>query len=867
MENDDDGDLDRKPAANRRSSHQGDGGPPTKLARLGGAGTRDVLPETSSAGKYDEFASVHFADIRFFDDEENLGFFKGKVLSWKKNEKKPHVVDLRVTRVHELYLQALARVTNEAKNFFFSDNIPACDGQVVLQDFYEWTSEKGFDMRGKKIENLPRIFNVDFQIKGTRLSHTYDLECLSERITHILACHENHDDRALYVGPYFCFVQSSGMGKTKLLYEYTRCSWEKNKVASFLIIPPVETDEDTQEIFHKLDLASVGPQLPAHATEPGDVHKYATDVAAQIYHELDDMLLTLLKQEKDVMEDVQKVALLFDESQDLLKREFGYVAFRFRCVRHWLMENPDRKSFRNNLTVVAVFAGTNSQLTDYHFEDDGMLAEKASPSRVYRPKKREYFEKGWQVHSPFCQTTTLGSCLDLLPPDSGLIEYERAVYYGRPLFAHMAKKGELEKNLPSILLRMLNGGNWTENNRNGWINLLSTRVQLGQPPTEVASYLVANNYANLFSYNDESRAGLLGYFADPVTARLAMMMMDDSPVLENAVGSTAFKGESKGWWTEKLMEIVSTGMASSDKDDFGEVVVALYMLFCGDVLRKLINDKHINKRGKRKQPYNQFSVSLDTWLQLLLSGGTLPDAPILDDKVEVGFIQVCRNHLRSYGVSWKCLQDPSFLKYIYESGIAFYTFDNCPLIDMVVPLRIKSKAGGNINGYCYVPMLVSIKCHRDFSQRQAETECWEMKQKAAKSDLKRALCLLVVFGSEEDAKPFDSDIAIVENTTTKVSDLLMTSVVAKAIRVPTKDEFGLAAAFDSMVSSTQVKAEIFAAHNFLKAHGPSAPELKAEKALREKSLREFEAPYTGLRSALTKPTPRNTIGVARALRR
>ena len=866
-DDDDDGDQDRKPSAKRRSSHQGgSGGWWTKRrAILGGGAGRDVGGAASSSeNKYDTFASVYFNDLRFFEERQRELFIIS-ITHWKKNKKYPHVVDFRVTKVQDLYMKALETCSTELqRKMFFRDNNFVCDSQAVLEDFNEWKRVMGLGNPDDTIKSLRRLVKVDFEIQGAPLSHTYDLECFSKRIDHVLACHENHEDRVLYAGPYFCFVQSSGMGKTKLMYEYTQCSWEKNGVASFWIIPPELTEAYNDEIFDIHHLASVGPSLPAHVTEPFGVREYSRVVASNIFDSLDSMLESLLTNGKKIMKNATKIALLFDESQVLLKKEFGYVAFRLRCVRHWLMEKPGRqKSFRNNLTVVAVFAGTNLQLTDYHFENDGMLVEAPRYSRGYQTKRREYFGTGMQVHSLFCETATMGSCLNLMPKNAGLSEYEQAVYYGRPLFAHMATKGRLEKNLPFILLRMLNHVKWNEENRIGWINLLSTRVQLGQLPAELAYYLVENSFANLLSYNCESRAVRLGYLSDPVTAHLAMMMMDDSQSLGTFLGSTPFKGRDKRWWTEKLMEIISTGMVRPDKGNFGEVVVALYMLFCGDLLRKLINEKNMNKRGTKKQPYSQFSVALDSWLQLLLSGGKLPDATTANCKVAVGFIQVCRNHLRSYDVSWKCLQDQSFLKYIYESGIAFYTFNGCPLIDMVVPLRITTNERGHINGFCYAPMLVSIQCQKEFSQRKAETECWEIQQKATASGLTRALCLLVVFGSEEDAIPFYGDIAIMESTTTKVSDLLMAEVVAKAIRVPTNDEFGLAAAFDSMVSSTQLEAETFAGHNFLKAHGPSTSELIAEKALRKKSLPESKVKYTGLRSAITRSSTRNNNGKQR----
>ena len=183
-------------------------------------------------------------------------------------------------------------------------------------------------------------------------------------------------------------------------------------------------------------------------------------------------------------------------------------------------------------------------------------------------------------------------------------------------------------------------------------------------------------------------------------------------------------GKSKKWWTSSLIQLFSSGIISPDKGDFEEVLVALYMLFCGDLLRKRIN-KQNEEQCSRIQAYSKFSVSLDDWLQLMISGGRLANASDVNCAVSVGFIQICRNHLQSYSDSWTHLHDQSFLRHIYESGVAFYTCNNCPVIDMVVPLRIKNQTRGNINGFVYAPMLVSIKCHTHFSESDAVAACTE----------------------------------------------------------------------------------------------------------------------------------------------
>ena len=174
----------------------------------------------------------------------------------------------------------------------------------------------------------------------------------------------------------------------------------------------------------------------------------------------------------------------------------------------------------------------------------------------------------------------------------------------------------------------------------------------------------------------------------------------------------------------------------------------------------------------------------------------------------------------------------SFLKHIYESGVAFYACNNCPSFDMVVPLRIERNGNNgtsddtNSTKLEYAPMLISIKCHSSFTQSQAEKECKKLKNKAKNTGLKKAFCLLIVFGSKQDTPfqkdidpdtPFQKDIGSID---ANVSDLLLEdSVIVKAIRIPLKDTFGLFGLFNDMTPSATIDSELLAAHTFLMAHG------------------------------------------------
>ena len=715
---------------------------------------------------------------------------------------------------------------------------------------------------------ITRMVSVDFEIENRELSHTYDLERFTEALTDVFKWFDSETVPKM-VGPYLCLVQSSGTGKTKLMYEYRKKTFEvDSEIASCLIL-----SEDISTT--KKEKGAFDFRENMRALIQGFDNR--NDAANRVYEELDMFVRETLKlnalqrgekardEDRDeqkatkAIQAANKVVLMFDKSQSLVTRDHMYDAFLFRCVRVWLREKRNKK-------VIAVFAGTTSKIANFLVESDAELQPAPGSSRaVQRKNPIEYHDKGSnQLYPPFYHFATVGSCLPLL---AGVTEYERAIFYGRPLFAVMANKGILDKKTPDILCRMLialEGENW-QNELIAVMNILATRVQLGETSFEIVSKLVSKAYAHLSGFSYDTRTLQLSYLPDPVCARLAMCMMDEDFRLVAPELKTTFIGKGKEWWVSKMKEIFSTGIVRPAKGDFGEVVVALYMLLCGDLLRK-VRKKNLKK--KKQLEYSRFSVSLDAWLELLLCGGRRSEG-ISDSKVSVGFIQVCRNSLRSYCNSWKSLKNELFLERMFESGVAFYVCGGCPLIDMVVPLRINrpDPTSGTRSKFRFVPLLVSIKCGLKFDQRDAESTCNAMKMKAEASELKTALCLLIVFGTDKPSLNYTGEIAIgygakvsdAGKTTIvygiKVSEQLLSGegcVVAKAILVPKDDVFKLTEAFRHMSPDSQVNGDLYSSHNFIMAHGDdTCTDLLATNAVCATSREYWKKEYTAMRKAVT----------------
>jgi len=400
---------------------------------------RPSLDLSHNQTAFDYFNNSFFFDDWYWQDTFIQAFSR-------LNEDKKKILTMTLDEFFRTAFQREKADGGRALDRFFLTNMAFCNVDNVLEAYDEWKKIKGIGNLEIDVDNLPRMVNVDFQIKDSNLSHRYDLDCFSDRVDDLIRCHENPGERIKYVAPYFCFVQSSGMGKTKILYEYQQVSYKQKGVASFVAI-----GNETTSIFPKLDLANVGPRPKKNLEEMTelDMRTFRQSVASHIFDTLDKELEGLVTNHPHGNE-VQKVALLFDESQYLLKEEFGQEAFRFRCIRRWLMEKPRKDNFRSErrLTVVAVFTGTSSKLTNVLFESDSDLAQPAPPSRFFVPDDRDYFSKGRMLHRPFIQTTTMGSCRDLINSTLMVSEYERAAYRGRPLLLKWLSKDSFMRVYP-----------------------------------------------------------------------------------------------------------------------------------------------------------------------------------------------------------------------------------------------------------------------------------------------------------------------------------------------------------------------------------------------------------------------------------
>ena len=191
-----------------------------------------------------------------------------------------------------------------------------------------------------------RIVTVDYHITDTKLSHPFDLNQFSTQVQNVQESYwgVNGTKGPSYDAPYFCVIQSSGMGKTKLLHEYRKAclSWDDNKKeymiqnfeAKIILVGPLLTKEEEKVFDANFDFQS------APARKSDQIENVRRGEALNFYKNLDKLVdsLNWKKTDKEVVR-----VLLFDEAQYLLEIEHEMKALKFRCARVWLRERKKTK--------------------------------------------------------------------------------------------------------------------------------------------------------------------------------------------------------------------------------------------------------------------------------------------------------------------------------------------------------------------------------------------------------------------------------------------------------------------------------------------------------------------------------------------
>jgi hypothetical protein len=638
---------------------------------------------------------------------------------------------------------------------------------------------------------------IDLGIQDSILSHLLDLRNFEKRVDKLVEWRDDQRERNIYLAPYLVLIQSSGMGKTKLMYEYMQ---EKIRTG--------EDDPNTKIGDVKLLLC-----LQGTPNVEGGIHEeLQVPTSAETAHKARDLLIEKLDGILKVNTKPGKtVVLLVDEAQHLVTKswdgsEIGDVGFYFRCFRCWLQ--------RKDRNVVAVFAGTTSKLTNF-FE------EKLSSSHS-RGLGDYHADVGKKLYEPFFELTTSGAGkkddpYDIEDEDKNT-DFLRSIPFGRPLFHVLKKKKLLDGTTLERIKERLQLKPHLENTHASWLSVLSVRVQMGQTTAPMVSSLVAHGYANLthFQFLPEQGEGVIVqhcHFPDPVLAHAAMTIMDED------------HKKMKKTWSQRAMTIFSRGLCTSEKGDFGEIAAALYMLFSGDSIRKEIDPN-----------LKTFAVPLQEWLNkmeatpIIRNGGSTHE-----EGKTVSFIQFCRSYIRMD--AGKIALQGTFLDELHQAAYGIYLHPGAEACDILAAVSCNpstecameidspnedEKVTGGQKTSCQA-LLVSVKNRKEFTLTMMGKAISEMMKQLLGTG---GVCLLILLGLDNADGPLTEDGAAIvaaqinlqlkpQNTRSlqnKQRSSDGSSISSYVVIVKEEDEYGVGTMLRCPASPGGERAEIYSSH-------------------------------------------------------
>ena len=301
--------------------------------------------------------------------------------------------------------------------------------ESMAQNVYDFVNSKSTYSKERDFAG------ISLGIAGTSLSHAFDLDAFATQVYDVFQTYYDKQEASEYLGPYFVFVQSSGMGKTKILYEYAR------KVQS--------EQSDKRKASSETKIADDAKLVLCRARKDGECgleegsvfncfidFQGLTDGTKNFLAAVEKIFPKLNELLNGDEKAGQRLVLMFDEAHYLLAPytfpESGrrFPALCFRVVRRWIC-------LKRNTQIVAVFTGTSTKLRNFKILDD--LEDKVTDSRDARVKlDDEFYDRGMKEFEAFYMTTTIGSLGK--EPGSTMSynsEYSEAVPFGRPLFAAM----------------------------------------------------------------------------------------------------------------------------------------------------------------------------------------------------------------------------------------------------------------------------------------------------------------------------------------------------------------------------------------------------------------------------------------------
>ena len=472
------------------------------------------------------------------------------------------------------------------------------------------------------------------------LTHTLDIEAFLERLKEVVRWHEKPEDRDQYLAPLLPVVQSSGTGKSRLLYEArNRLRHQGHPCRSILL-----TDQDPEVVKNDLlfterqsEISHTYDRVFKVAIESIPDRERAGGLRAFVLNQFEAACKTLEKknvENKERRPDENHVFLFFDEAQHLTVDK----GFLIRALRWILREIPTKRASIKPFKITVVLAATDLSLTDSFPETGG--------DTRFLHYSNSYYDGGQKLYSPFfllrtqgCfasggRDTSFNASKD--GPTESTTEYEAMIPHSRPLFylLHTEKKLGNDQEFDIALKIVLGKGTTWRDNERSCLSVLATRVQMGVTSTDVVSDLVAKGYAHLTYFQNKSKVDTgipsrasFSFLPDPVCARIAMILTDDACRIKmeaDTSGSPRYtpsiRGIKKSEIVNMMGRIFSTGLCLPAIGDVGEIAISLYLLFCGDVLRQKQTHLRLRSFHVHKFTTSFLLMSVAGWILFGMEG-------------------------------------------------------------------------------------------------------------------------------------------------------------------------------------------------------------------------------------------------------
>jgi hypothetical protein len=175
-----------------------------------------------------------------------------------------------------------------------------------------------------------------------------------------------------------------------------------------------------------------------------------------------------------------------------------------------------------------------------------------------------------------------------------------------------------------------------------------------------------------------------------------------------------------------------------------------------------------------------------------------------DCYLTLNFIQVCRNYFRSH--AWF---DQSMLKYMYDTATGCYVHPQCPVINIVFPIKQVKTECGTIS---YHPCLVSVKSWDAIDSSDMESELSSMREyledyrSTNDNRSTSALCLLLVIGTSTGSSPKKQPAEQGQGSFPHEDTYI-------SIVVPPSDRFAINKTIGNMAGASNI-SELVASHSF-----------------------------------------------------